>query len=132
MSGRPQPKFHGVAQKGRLVLDRRDDFAALIQKLDGCQIDITLCKHRAPRSLSQNGYYWAVVVPLLAEHCGYEREEMHEALKMKFLLVHGESAFPTLRSTTELDTAEFTEYIEQCRRLAAGYGVVIPDPGEVA
>ena len=129
---RPQPKFRGRAQNGRLVLEKRDDFAKLIQHLDGQEIDVTLCRHRAPWSLSQNGYYWAVVVPLLAEYCGYEREEMHEALKMKFLLTHEDSAFPTLRSTTDLDTAEFTEYIEQCRRLAAGYGVVIPDPGEVA
>jgi hypothetical protein len=36
---------------------------------------------------------------------------------------------PTVRSTTDLDTAEFVEYIEQCRRLGAEMGVIIPSPG---
>lgn len=51
----------------------------------------------------------------MAEHCGYEPEEMHDAL---------------VRSTAKLNTAEMTEYIEQCRRLAAEMSIYIPDPNE--
>jgi len=53
---------------------------------------------------------------------------MHEALKWRFLQTHADQSgefevksswvrLPTVRSTADLDTAEFTEYIEQCRRL---------------
>ena len=126
----PSPIFHGRVTEGRFVLERRKEFAALKAKLEGAEIDLRLSKRRKPRSLSQNAYYWAVVVPLMAEHCGYEPEEMHEALKWQFLQTHEASTLPTVMSTTDLDTAAFTEYIEQCRRLAAGMGVVIPNPGE--
>ena len=53
---------------------------------------------------------------------------MHEALKWRFLQKH-DGPLVTVRSTTDLDTAEFTEFIEQCRRLGAEMGVVIPGPG---
>jgi len=33
-----------------------------------------------------------------------------------------------VKSSAALNTREFTEYIEQCRRLAAEMGVEIPDP----
>ena len=126
----PTPIFHGKITDGRFVLDRRKEFAALKSKLEGAEIDLRLSKHRKPRSLSQNAYYWAVVIPLLAEHCGYEAEEIHDALKWQFLQAHEGGPLPTVMSTAGLDTAAFTEYIEQCRRLAASMGVVIPNPGE--
>jgi hypothetical protein len=127
----PTPIFHGRIEGGRICLERREDFAALIQRLDGKDVELILRKHRRSRSRNQNAYYWGVVIPLIAEHCGYMDEEMHEALKWRFLQKH-DGPLPTVRSTTDLDTAEFTEYIEQCRILGAEMGVVIPGPGEVA
>ena len=72
----------------------------------------------------------AVVIPVLAERCGYEDEEMHDALKWRFLQKH-DGPMPTVRSTASLNTVEFSEYTAQCRRLAAQMGVMIPDPGAV-
>ena len=140
MAKNPVPIFRGRIENGKIHLEQREDFAGLIQRLDGSEIDLRLSKHRNVRSISQNAYYWAVVIPLLAEHCGYEDEEMHEALKWRFLQTHADQSgefevksswvrLPTVRSTTDLDTAEFTEYIEQCRRLGAEMGVIIPSPG---
>jgi len=137
MPRHPTPIFRGRIENGKICLDHREDFAALIARLGGSDIDLRLSKHRRARSLSQNAYYWSTVIPILAEHCGYEDEEMHEALKWRYLQVHGKEietraswvTLPTVRSTTDLDTAEFTEFIEQARRLAAEMGVVIPGPG---
>ena len=139
MAKHPTPIFRGRIENDRICLERREDFAGLIHELNGADIDLRLSKHRNSRSISQNSYYWGVVVPLLAEHCGYEIEEMHEALKWRFLQTHaGPNEFetkatwvklPTVRSTADLDTAEFTEYIESVRRLAAEMGVSIPSPG---
>lgn len=131
MNKRPVPVFNGRIVNGQIKLDRAVEFAALRARLEGCEIDVVLRKHRKPRSLSQNAWYWSCIVPLLAEVAGYDDEEMHAALKMRFLRNHGDSELPSVRSTSDLDTAEFTEYIERCRQLAAEfYGLVIPDPGE--
>lgn len=131
MSVRPSPVFHGRISNGKIEIDRAADFAKLRSRLEGSEVDIILRKHRKPRSLKQNGYYWAVVIPLMAEAAGYDEEEMHEALKWRFLQCRTEGAMPTVRSTSDLDTGEFTIYIEQCRQLAAEfYGINVPDPGE--
>jgi hypothetical protein len=71
-------------------------------------------------------------VAILAEYCGYEPEEMHEALKDKFLSVglddHG---LKIVRSTTKLSTTEMEEYLEKIKRWAAAeLNCYIPDPNE--
>src|SRR5215469_2602576 len=134
MPKHPTPIFRGRIEQGRISLERRDDFAKVVERLEGCEVDLRLSKHRRARSLNQNAYYWAVVIPRLAEHLGYDYEEMHEALKWRFLQTHEQdehetktswTRLPSVRSTTDLDTAEFTEYIEQVRRLGAELGVLI-------
>jgi hypothetical protein len=127
----PTPVFRGTVEKGRLSLEYPGAFKALLARLEGKQISLRLTKHHHSRSLSQNAYYWGVVVPLLAESCGYEDEEMHDALKHQFLRdrANEKGGLVLVKSSAALNTAEFTEYIEQCRRLAAEMGVMIPDPG---
>lgn len=125
----PTPIFGGTVQNGKICLEHPGAFKAVLARLEGKQIGLRLTKHSHTRSLSQNAYYWGVVVPLLAESCGYSDDEMHDALKWKFLQRH-DGPMPTVRSTAGLNTAEFSEYIEQCRRLGAEMGLVVPDPGE--
>lgn len=125
------PIFRGAIQKGKILLEMPKRFRELCCRLEGSQVEVVLRKHKRNRSNQQNRYYWGVVIHLLAEHCGYEQEEMHDALKQKFLRIHDDTELPTVRSTASLNTAEFTEYIEQARRLAAEMGVYIPDPGQV-
>jgi hypothetical protein len=120
--------FRGTVIDGHFRPDSPGEFKAVLAKLEGKDIAVRLVRFRESRTLSQNGYYWAVVVPMFAECCGYDDEEMHNALKMRFLMKH-DGPMPTVRSTTSLDTKEFTDYIESCRRLAAEMGCVIPDPG---
>jgi hypothetical protein len=126
--------FRGSVYAGKLRLDRREDFAALVASLDGKEIELTLRKFRKQRSGAQNRYLHGVVIPLLAEHCGYDAEEMKAALKMRFLRAHdGEKeGLPRTRSTSDLSTEEMTEFIDSVRRLAAEMGCSIPSPGEVA
>ena len=107
--------FRGQIFNGRIVLEAPVQFAALRNKLNGQRVDVILKKHKDKRSNPQNRFYWGCVVALLAEHCGYESEEMHDALKWKFLQ-RRDGPMPTVRSTTSLNTAEFSEYTEQCRR----------------
>jgi len=83
------------------------------------------------RSLRQNAYYHGVLVKRLAHFCGYEHDEMHEALKWKFLQ-KPEAPIPTVRSTTTLTTKEFKAYNESIKRWAAQeFDLYLPDPNEV-
>lgn len=124
--------FRGAIRDDKIRLEMREQFSSLIASLNGQQIELTLRKARSKRSTPQNSYYWGIVIKFMAEHCGYDPEEMHDALKQKFLRTHGDTELPTVRSTAKLNTAEFTEYLEQCRRLAAEMSIYVPDPNEVA
>jgi hypothetical protein len=124
------PAFHGRIEEGKICLELREAFANLVERLEGQDIEIILRRRTHRRSLAQNSFYWSCVIPLIAEHCGYEPEEIHSALKERFLRDRANevNGMVKIRSTSSLNTAEFTDYLESCRRLAAELGVVIPDP----
>lgn len=124
------PIFHGSVTGGVLYLDDVQAYEKQIASLDGKPVELILRRRREKRSNQANAYYWSVVIPLIAEYCGYERYEAHAALKMKFLRSREDGALPSVRSTADLSTAEFAEYVDQCRRLGAELGVNIPDPGQ--
>jgi len=129
----PTPVWYArVDQTGRIRPDRQQDFLRHVRGFAGQPVEVIVRKVRSQRSGKQNRYYWPVVVGLLAEHCGYTPEEMHEALKWKFLRTEVDSPLPTVRSTTSLSTVEFEEYQEQIRIWASSdLGVYIPLPNEV-
>ena len=63
----PSPIFKGKIGNGKIWLECRADFAVLIQKLEGLDVEVILRKLRRKRSLKQNAYYWAVIVPMFQE-----------------------------------------------------------------
>jgi beta-glucosidase/6-phospho-beta-glucosidase/beta-galactosidase len=94
----------------------------------GYKIDIQSIRHS--RSIPQNKYYWKIIVNMLGDELGYSPEEMHDALRIKFLTIHSES-LPTVQSTTKLTTKEFEEYTSKIREWASlELGVCIPLPNE--
>lgn len=126
-----KPLFHGIVKQGKLKFDAPDKFMVYLSGLEGKRFELTLEKERHARTLSQNAYYWGVVVEILGRHFGYESDEMHEALKFKFLKKHEDSDLVTVGSTTKLSTAEFGEYIDRIMEWAAKeYQVYIPNAGE--
>lgn len=128
MNLRDVPVFFGMVQGGRLNLDDPGMFMRLVGTLEGQRVKVMLSKHRPRRSLKANAYYWGVVIPTLADHLGYDTDEMHEALKIKLLATHTDDPLPTVRSSASLDTKEFAEYIDNCIRLAAELGCEISEP----
>ena len=102
--------------------------------LRGETIEVTLEKRRKRRTDSQNSYYWGVVIKMIADTCGYRTSEeyagIHSELKQKFLPKSGR--LQIAKSTSSLNTVEFSEYIEKVRQWAAEeLGIYIPDPSEV-
>ncbi len=85
---------------------------------------------RQTRSMNQNNYYWGVIIKILGEELGYRDEEMHDALRMKFLQEHGK--IETIKSTTGLNTKEFEEYLAKIREWASEeLSIFLPLPNEV-
>lgn len=101
---------------------------------------ITVVKYRQRRTDAQNRYYWPCVVRPFGDFLreqgeGYTDEMAHEFLKFKFLrqtvpnLSTGEVVGERIRSTTELNTEEFAEYLEHCiAYLAETFGIEVAVP----
>ena len=131
---KPVPIFTGHIESGFFRLDNAGTFATFLRTLEGKRIELTIRRERLGRSLQQNRYYWGVVVSLIADHCGYEPEEMHEALKLKFLsdMVEDEHGLVRVGSTTKLSTEGFIDYINRIVRWAAqDLQCLIPDPKSI-
>ena len=80
------------------------------------------------RTLSQNKRYWAAVTEL-ARETGHSKDEMHEAMKRKFLetvIVNlGDEEIPVTASSAKLGKEIFSEYMEQVIAFAATeFGIV--------
>ena len=126
------PILKGKVKDGKLKLDVPQSYLVELSKLEGQRIELTIRKERHTRSLSQNRYYWGVIIEILSDHFGYDKEEMHEALKFKFLKKHGDTDLVTVVSTAKLSTAEFTEYIDDIIRWASTeYQVFIPSADDI-
>lgn len=127
--------FYGrVLPGGLLVWENPKDYNRAVRALAGKHVEGIIRKRKTKRSSPANRYYFGVVVKLLAEHCGYDAQEMHETLAMRFLRIEDcpVTGAPRRKRTPETDSAEFSEYVNHCIRLAAELGVVIPDASEVA
>lgn len=130
------PIFHGrVSDDGeRLELEAREHPLRLryLHGLAGQAVDLVIRQHRNRRTDRQNRYYFGVVVPLIADYCGYERDDMHECLAMKFLRIEDDpiTGAPRRRRTPATNTKDFAEYVDSCVRFATELGVYVPAPGE--
>lgn len=116
----------GTLCRGSLILDAFAE--ALLRDLPDGLVLVTVGPLFSARSGQANRFYWGVVIPTLAEHWGYTKDELHDALKWKFLRVDNpDFPMPTVRSTATLTTEEFQEYVNQVRRLGEEDGCVVLD-----
>jgi hypothetical protein len=130
----------GIVRNGKVAIRDKRAYDLGVEKfLDGQDVVVTIAPVEKVRSLRQNAYWWSVVIPLFAEHCGYTHEETHETLKAALLPQHhlladrnGEilREVVTPGSTAVLTTQQFNELIERAQQLGAELGIVIPDPNQ--
>jgi hypothetical protein len=129
------PVWHGTVETNlRAVFVKYDAEISLgeyLKKLLDKRVDVTIRETKSKRSNNQNAYYWSVVLPILGDYFGYENDEVHFALRNKFLK-KGACDLETARSTTSLNTAEFEDYLEKIRRWAiTEYNINVPLPNEI-
>ena len=110
------------------------DLKIIFQNLKDGKHQITI-KDLRKRSLSQNDYYWSVVVPMCREglyNAGYDEikqnQDAHKSLKKLFIPKVDKKAVAT---TTKLTVVEMDQYLESIAKWAAEYlSVVIPTPNQ--
>lgn len=103
-------------------------------------IEITVKPLKSNRSLSQNAYYWGVILPCMADGFydatgeRYSAEEIHDFMKGKFLPARSIADPETglisevKGSTAGLYKDEFGEYLDQLIKWSAEFlHIVIPE-----
>jgi hypothetical protein len=113
-----------------------------LETFEGQEVILTIQKAKKRRSNPQNSFYHGVVIPIMQQalkDAGYlmTNESVHDMLKLRFLkesiLVNEESGeyIERIKSTTELTTTQFAEYILDIQKFAVEYfNVQIPNPNE--
>ncbi len=124
------PKFYGTIDKGKLNLLDKPKFLTYLTSLQyqtaPAKVEITVRRYRKARSDNQNAFYW-VCLNAIGQDIGEDPEELHDTFKAMFL-VDRSKRLPIIRSTTSLDTKEFTDYIEKISIKVAEFGITLPDP----
>ena len=118
----------------------------LMQKIGGLQglWDVTLKQRKRTRSLNQNAYYFAALVApwteWLREQSGdpsITSEQAHAELKRAVLgtreIVRKDTGeiIELTRTSHNLDTAEFAEFIEGAARFLAEFAGIVVIPSEL-
>ena len=86
--------------------------------------EVTLRKIYKDRSLNQNKYYWGICIEILSNELWYTPMEVHEIFKDRLLtkIYHPNKnkriKLKRVKSTTDLTTIEFEEYLAKIRAFA--------------
>lgn len=143
-------KHYGTVEGGKYKPEDTERFRKELANLEGKKVYATVqvYKSRSQRSDAQNRYYHGVVLEILAKELGYQKEEMHDALKQKFLreskvierswrdklgrLNVKEVTLWNVGSTAGMSTKEFEELMTKIRTWASvELHIFIPNPNEI-
>ncbi len=105
-----------------------------IQKLqEGKQYNISISLKREKRSIQQNRLYhlW---LNCISSETGNDVDALHDYFKDRFLsrkveIFGDECSVGT--STTKLNTAEFTAFLDKVQQFAANEGIILPNPEDL-
>lgn len=136
-------EYYGhVDDSGILKLSNRTGFANDLNLFKNHEVKIII-ELKSKRSLEQNSYFHAVVLPIVRSHLldlGWIEARSPEWVKdyIKFHCLIKEYVNPdtgevmkSLGKTSGLSTTEFKEFVEDVQRWAAeSLDLYIPDPGQ--
>lgn len=128
--------FYGRLINGKVLPSNRKVFDQTLAQYEDGPIVIEIKREKKIRTLDQNAYYWGVVLKTISIDTGHNEQELHDILKayipkktIPFTKKDGTVINVSVpRSTTELSTAEFSEYIERIRaKFGMEFGIIIPE-----
>lgn len=131
-------KHNGYIKNGVLYITDRASFNSGLKDLEG-DVIVTVEKPKQIRTWEQNKWYFAGVIPIIQDALKeqgirYTKEKIHDILRYKFLRdiipIGYEGEFiEEIKSTTDLTTKEFAEYIDEITIWAAEVlKITIPPP----
>jgi hypothetical protein len=126
-------KFKAAVVNHKLVYANENYVAHHIGYFEGKEVLVQIEKPKKKRSLAANGYYWGVVLPMIANYMGEDNlDYVHAIMKSECLktikIIRGK-AYTAVGSTKKLTTNQFSDYLERVRRFAASeMSLNIPDP----
>lgn len=121
--------FNGTIKDGHFELNNKENYHRYIANCKDGEYTLTLKRKRNRRSLNQNNLYWEWI-SIIGNELGYEKEEIHCTLKAMFL-VDRSKKIPIIRSSANLNSFEFSQYMEQIDRWCAEQGILLPLPSEI-
>ena len=125
-------KHFGKVEEGKFLPNDPKSFREAFYHHEGKPVEVSVKRKTRSRSNQQHRYYWGVVVKILGDHFGYSDLEMHEALKYEFLRIEKQGKPLTVRSTRDLTTIEFEDYVERIKLWSVEeYQCYIPAPGMI-
>lgn len=130
------PIFLAEVKESRLILQKPDIFRSYLSHFKKGIVEVIVRTISKDRSDRQNRYYWGAVLPIISSDTGFTKEELHQIFRNKFLR-YGKTYkgrnYNFSRSTTDLTTIEFEEYLDKIRIFsAAELGIVVPLPNEIS
>ena len=125
-------KFKATLESEQLRFFAPTKLTAFLSKYKkGDLFDVEIKKWRKKRSLSQNNYYWGVVIDLIALDTGEDPQLIDRYLEEKFAPREKVRELEIPKHCKNMDTKEFADYTEKIRDWAsAELGNFIPSPDE--
>lgn len=126
------PVFTGIIKQGKLTLENPRRYLVHIARYEGKRVEVVVRTPKSQRSTDQNAAYWGIAIEILCDHLGFDKDAMHDALKIKFASrIDGKTGLMVTESTAKMDTKRFMQYYGDIQRWAADFlNVYIPDPNE--
>lgn len=134
-------QLYSEVHNGHIDSNCRQSIANALKMLDGKRIKVTIEERKRARTLSQNSFYWGVLVPMVVNFMNdygaiVDGEEVHEFLKQEVMKLRTEITTPEgeikyiTGSTAKLSTLEWEMAIEKVRVWAANVDLILPFPNE--
>lgn len=102
-----------------------ENLISKLRDLDATQMwEVIVRKPKSIRSMDQNEYYWEMLTAM-GEYFGYDKNDMHRLMAYKFLFEMKEiknESVGFIRSTSDLNTKEFNEYLDNIKFWSGQYG----------
>lgn len=138
------PKLYGTVKDGQVQYEDPEKVKnyLLFFFKDDQEVEVEIKKHQKRRTSGQpgedtnfNGYYWAVIVRMIADEIGeIDQELVHNWIQLSvgnFTVMSNGQKVP--KGTSNMTGAEFSEYCSRVRIWAAspdGLNMFLPQPHE--
>jgi hypothetical protein len=113
------PLFLAEVNNGKMTLLNKEAFSTYLLSLEGKKVYVQLWPHmaKAKHSPSMRNIYW-YYLRQIGRQTGEEPEALHIQLKRQF----------NVRSTANITTENFREYIRKIKQLMAEMGIELMEP----